>query len=173
MREITTLAGILLACTPVTPHQPPRFEMEIKTVNVFPVDPAHTDGDSFVRFHKANVLNMGDCYLPGSFPVVDHSNGGVLSGIIAAADAALGTLDSSSRIIPGHGAVASVQDLREWRGMIATIHERVATLVAAGKTLEQVKAERPTQDWDGRLTRSFVTSAHVIEEAYREAVARK
>jgi glyoxylase-like metal-dependent hydrolase (beta-lactamase superfamily II) len=148
------------------------FHLGGETISVVHVAPAHTDGDSFVRFQEANVLHMGDCYLPGSFPVVDHSNGGALAGIIAAADSALGTLDARSRIIPGHGAVASAQDLREWRDMIATIQERVAKLVAAGNSIEQVKAERPTQDWDSRLTQSFVTSDHLIEEAYREAISR-
>jgi hypothetical protein len=53
--------------------------------------------------------------------------------------------------------------------MLATIFERVQKLVAAGKSLEQVKAERPTRDWDERVPRSFVTSDHVVEEAYRTA----
>jgi glyoxylase-like metal-dependent hydrolase (beta-lactamase superfamily II) len=149
------------------------FHLGGETISVVHVDAAHTDGDSFVRFHKANVLHMGDCYLPGSFPVVDHSNGGTFTGTIAAADTAIGMLDSSSRVIPGHGAVAGVDDLREWRSMLATIHDRVAKLVAAGKTLEQVKAERPARDWDDRLPRSFVTADHAVEEAYRAAISRK
>jgi glyoxylase-like metal-dependent hydrolase (beta-lactamase superfamily II) len=149
------------------------FHLGGETISVVHVEAAHTDGDSFVRFQRANVLHMGDCYLPGSFPVVDYSNGGVLAGVVAAADTALGTLDDSSRIIPGHGAVASVQDLREWRGMIATIQERVAKLVASGKSLEQVKAEQPTREWDELMPRSFVTSDHLVEEAYRAAISRK
>jgi glyoxylase-like metal-dependent hydrolase (beta-lactamase superfamily II) len=149
------------------------FHLGGETISVGHVDPAHTDGDSFVRFQQANVLHMGDCYLPGSFPVVDYSNGGRYTGILAAADTALGLLDSSSRIIPGHGAVASVQDLREWRGMLATIFDRVTKAVAAGKSLEQVKAERPTREWDDRLPSSFVTSDHAVEEAYRDATAAR
>jgi glyoxylase-like metal-dependent hydrolase (beta-lactamase superfamily II) len=149
------------------------FHLGGETISVVHVDSAHTDGDSFVRFQQANVLHMGDCYLPGSFPVVDYSNGGRFTGLIAAADTALGLLDSGSRIIPGHGAVAGVQDLREWRGMLATILERVTQSVAAGKSLEQVKAERPTRDWDDRLTSSFVTSDHAVEEAYRDATAAR
>jgi glyoxylase-like metal-dependent hydrolase (beta-lactamase superfamily II) len=128
---------------------------------------------ALVGVRTANVLHMGDCYLNGSFPVVDSSNGGVFTGIIAAADTALGMLDTRARIIPGHGPVASGEELRQWREMLATIHGRVKKSVAAGRSLEQVKAERPTKDWDERLPASFVTSDHVVEEAYRAATSRK
>ena len=149
------------------------FHLGGEEISVVHVDPAHTDGDSFVRFRNANILHMGDCYLNGSFPVVDFSNGGVFTGIVAAADTALRMLDARTRIIPGHGAMASEQDLREWREMLATIHERVKRSVAAGKSLEQVKAERPTKDWDERFPASFVTSEHVVEEAYRSVTSPK
>ena len=149
------------------------FHLGGEEISVVHVDPAHTDGDSFVRFRGANVLHLGDCYLNGSFPVVDYSNGGSFGGIIAAADTALGMLDPRTRIIPGHGPVASDQDLRKWREMLATIDERVKKSVAAGRSLEQVKAERPTKEWDERFPQSFVTSDHVVEEAYRAATAHK
>jgi cyclase len=149
------------------------FHLGGEEISVVHVDPAHTDGDSFVRFRKANVLHIGDCYLNGSFPVIDYSNGGVFTGIIAAAATGLGMLDSGSRIIPGHGPVTGEQDLRRWRDMLVTIHERVKKSVAAGRSLEQVKAERPTKEWDEALPRSFVTSNHVVEESYRAATAGK
>lgn len=143
------------------------FHLGGEEISVIHVDPAHTDGDSFVRFRRANVLHMGDCFLNGSFPVIDYSNGGVFTGIIAAADTALGMLDAHTRIIPGHGPVADGQDLREWREMLATIHERVKKAVISGRNLEQIKAQRPTKEWDDRFPQSFVTSDHVVEEAYR------
>src|SRR5262249_466812 len=127
------------------------FHLSGEEISVIHVDPAHTDGDSFVRFRMANVLHMGDCYLNGSFPVVDFSNGGVFTGLISAANTALGMLDSHTRIIPGHGPVANDQDLRQWREMLETIHQRVKRSVVAGRTLAQVKAERPTRDWEERF----------------------
>ena len=69
--------------------------------------------------------------------------------------------------------MASDQDLRKWRDMLATIDERVKKLVAAGRSLEQIKAERPTREWDERFPQSFVTSDHVVEEAHRTATLRK
>jgi glyoxylase-like metal-dependent hydrolase (beta-lactamase superfamily II) len=149
------------------------FHLGGEEISVVHVDEAHTDGDSFVRFRKANVLHLGDCYLGGSFPVVDSSSGGTFTGVIAAADTALGMADARTRIIPGHGPVADDKELRQWRDMLAAIQERVRTSVAAGRTLEQVKAERPTREWDGRFPASFVTSEHVVEEAYRAASGPK
>jgi cyclase len=143
------------------------FHLGGEEISVVHVGPAHTDGDSFVRFRTANVLHLGDCYLNGSFPVVDASSGGVYTGLIAAADTALGMLDPRTRIIPGHGPVAVDRDLRQWRDMLETVHQRVKASVAAGRSLEQVKAERPTKEWDERFPESFVTSLHVVEETYR------
>jgi cyclase len=145
------------------------FHLGQEEISVTHVAPAHTDGDSFVRFRTANALHMGDCYLSGSFPVIDYSSGGTFTGTIAAADTALGMLDERSRIIPGHGDVATGKDLREWREMLVTINERVKKSVAAGMSLEQVKAQHPAREWDGRFPKSFVTSEHVVEEAYRSA----
>jgi cyclase len=136
-------------------------------ISIMHIDPAHTDGDSFVWFRAANVIHMGDCYLNGSYPVVDYSNGGSYTGIIDAADKALAMADGSTRIIPGHGRVSNVRELREWRDMLTTILERVKKSARSGKSLEQVKHERPTRRWDDRLPNSFVTSDHVVEEAYR------
>lgn len=148
------------------------FHLGGEEIAVVHIASAHTDSDAFVRFRKANVLHLGDCYLNDSFPVVDSVNGGSLSGLVAAVDAALGMLDRQTRIIPGHGAVATEKDLREWRDMVATIDDRVKKAAAAGKSLEQIKAERPAKEWEGRFTNSFVTSDHPIEEAYREATSR-
>jgi hypothetical protein len=95
------------------------FHLGGEEISVVHVDPAHTDGDAFVRFRKANALHMGD-----------------------------------------------------WREMLATIYERVKKSAAAGRSLEDVKAERPTKEWDERFPASFVTSDHVVEEAYRAANPR-
>ena len=147
------------------------FHLGGEEIAVIHVDRAHTDGDSFVFFRQANVLHMGDCFLNGSFPVVDSSNGGTYTGVIAAVDRALAMADARTRIIPGHGPVASRDDLRQWREMLATILERVRKQVSAGATLEQVKAAHPAREWEGRLPATFVTSDHPVEEAYRSVTA--
>jgi glyoxylase-like metal-dependent hydrolase (beta-lactamase superfamily II) len=148
------------------------FHLGGEEISIVHVAAAHTDGDSFVRFHRSNALHLGDCYLNGSYPVIDYSNGGTYTGVIAAAGAALGMADSGTRIIPGHGPIASDRDLREWRDMLVTILERVKAGVAQGSSLERIKSGRPTRDWDDQLTRSFVTSDHAVEEAYRAVTSQ-
>jgi glyoxylase-like metal-dependent hydrolase (beta-lactamase superfamily II) len=145
------------------------FHLGGEEISVVHVDAAHTDGDVFVRFRKANALHLGDCYLNGSYPVIDYTNGGTYAGTIAAADIALGMSNAETRIIPGHGAISNAGELRTWRDMLAAVFDRVKVLARAGKSLDQVKRERPTAEWDDRLPATFVTSDHVIEEAYREA----
>jgi cyclase len=147
------------------------FHLGGEEISVTHVDAAHTDGDAFVRFRKANVLHLGDCYLNGSFPVIDYSSNGTFTGTIAAADTALAMADAKTRIVPGHGPVSDARELREWRDMLATIYSRVKAAAQAGKTLAQIKAEKPAREWEGRLPRSFVTSDHPVEEAFRSATA--
>jgi len=147
------------------------FHLGDEEISVTHVDAAHTDSDSFVRFRIANVLHMGDCFLNGSYPVIDYTNGGTYTGIVAAADTALGMVNGGTRIIPGHGPVSNERELRKWRDMLATILEKVKTLATSGKSLEQVRDARLTKEWDDGFPKSFVTSDHVIEEAYRAATA--
>lgn len=93
------------------------------------------------------------------------------TGIIAAADTALSMIDYRSRIIPGHGLVATEQDRREWRNMLVTIYALVKKGVASGKNLEHIKAKCPIRS--GMSVRSFETSAHVLEEAHPAATSRQ
>lgn len=147
------------------------FHLGDEEISVVHVDAAHTDGDALVRFRRANALHLGDCYLNGSYPVMDYANGGTYTGIIAAVDTALGMADSGTRIIPGHGPVTDDRDLREWRSMLTTILERVRVAAARGASLEDIKRQRPAREWDEMLMDSLVSSDHPIEEAYRAVIA--
>jgi cyclase len=157
----------------VTFTQDVTFHLGGETISVVHVKGAHTDGDSLVRFHQANALHLGDCYLPGSFPVIDSVNGGSFPGLIAAVDKALDLADPQTRIVPGHGPVSTRDQLQDWRTMLATLYDRVSRAVADGKTLDQVKQMRPTREWDDQVPQTFVTSDHAVEEAYRSAAARR
>ena len=149
------------------------FHLGGEEISVVHVGAAHTDGDSLVCFRAANTLHMGDCYLNGSYPVVDYTNGGTYTGTIAAADAALQMVDADTQVVPGHGPVSNARELRAWHDMLTTILERVRASVASGASLKQVKRARPTKEWDERFPKSFVTSNHVIEEAYNAATAER
>lgn len=120
------------------------------------VPPAHTDGDSVVWFKKANVLHMGDCFFNGLYPFIDVSSGGGVDGVIAVADRMLAVVGDDTKVIPGHGPLANKKDLQAFRDMLAGIRAAVAPMVAAGKTLEQVQAAKPTEPWDAAWGKGFL-----------------
>jgi len=113
---------------------------------------AHTDGDACVFFPALNVLHTGDLLFNRSYPLIDYSTGGSIEGMISAADA-LGKIgDAQTRIIPGHGPMATKSDLQASRDMLATTHERLAPMIKAGKTVEEAIAAKPTREFDDRFS---------------------
>ena len=132
-------------------------------LDVFHVEPAHTDGDSMVYFRKANVLHMGDTYTSMGYPFIDLSSGGSVDGFVKAADRALAIAQPGTKIIPGHGPVTDREKLRAYRAMIVTIRDRIGKLVAAGKTLDQVQAARPTAEYDATWGNAFIRGPQLVE----------
>lgn len=120
------------------------------TVRVYKVPPAHTDGDTFIHFVNADVLHLGDVFRTTGYPVIDANNGGTAQGTLDALQLVIDTAGPNTRIVPGHGDVSSVADVREFRDMIAEVTNRVSALIGNGMTLEQVMAAKPTADLDER-----------------------
>ena len=132
------------------------FHVNGDEVDAFHVPPAHTDGDAIVYFRKANVLHMGDTFFNGMYPFVDLSSGGAVAGMIGACDRGLSMGDASTRIIPGHGPSGNKADLKAFRDMLVASRDAVALLVKAGKTLDEVKAARPTAAYDEKWGKGFL-----------------
>jgi cyclase len=116
---------------------------------------AHTDGDLMVFFRKSDVVAAGDVFVLDGYPVIDVKRGGTLRGVIDAlnrlVDIAVPEYNTmgGTRIVPGHGRIANEIDVVEYRDMITIIRDRIAELVAEGRTLEQVKAAGVSLDYDG------------------------
>ena len=114
------------------------------TLHVIHVAHAHTDGDSLVHWQKANVLHMGDTFFHKmTFPFIDLNSGGSIDGAIAAADKGLELAGPETRIIPGHGPLATRADLEAYRAMLVDIRAKVAAGIASGQTVEQIQAAKP------------------------------
>jgi glyoxylase-like metal-dependent hydrolase (beta-lactamase superfamily II) len=126
-----------------------------ETINIVHVPSAHTDGDSFVVFENANVVHAGDLFFNGFFPFIDGAHGGSVRGVIAGADNMLALTDADSKIIPGHGALASREDLQRYRDMLATAYERLLALKNQGVSAEDAVAKAPLADleadWGGGI----------------------
>jgi glyoxylase-like metal-dependent hydrolase (beta-lactamase superfamily II) len=142
--------------------------------------PATTNGDSVVLFRKADVISTGDLFDPTSYPIIDLKNGGSLQAIVdglfrvkqmtIAAD----HQEGGTTIIPGHGRISDAADLATYHQMVYIVRDRLQDMIKRGMTLEQVKAARPTRDFDpiyGRTTGSWTTEMFV-EAAYRSMTTR-
>jgi cyclase len=137
---------------------------------------AHGDGDVMVFFRKSDVILAGDVITADRYPYIDAKNGGSIKGIIAGLNQIVATAvpeynqQGGTRIIPGHGRVLNQSDVVEYRDMATIVLDRIERLAKEGKTLAQVKATRPTLDYDGiygSTTGSWTTDMF-IEEVYKE-----
>jgi len=126
---------------------------------------AHTETDIVVRFRKANVLHMGDCFT-GGFPFIDSNSGGTLDGLILAHEKVLATVDDSTKIIRGHGPLGTKAELEAYHDMLVVVRDRVARLVKAGKTQEQVIEARPTKEFEEKYGGGSFNAAQWIGRAY-------
>jgi cyclase len=125
-------------------------------IRVYHVPPAHTDGDAIVHFVKADVVHAGDVFFNGGYPYIDTSSGGRIDGVIEAAERILAGIGEKTRIIPGHGPLATKADLQTYRDVLKTLRDRIAKLKAEGKSRDEVIAAQPTADHDAKWGTGFM-----------------
>jgi glyoxylase-like metal-dependent hydrolase (beta-lactamase superfamily II) len=130
---------------------------------------AHTDGDVFLHFRKANVIHTGDLVFAGRYPFIDLDSGGSVAGVIAAVDRMLTLADEKTRIIPGHGDVTDRAGLAAYRDMLAETSGRVRELVKSGKTLDEVLAAKPNAEYDAKQAWGFINPERYLQILYRDA----
>jgi cyclase len=119
-------------------------------IQIAKLPPAHTDGDSYVRFPKADVIHVGDVFRTIGYPGVDAGNGGTVKGTIEALQAVVDIAGPNTKIVPGHGVVSTREDVAAFRDLTVELQKRVGDLVRQGMTLEQVVAAKPTADLDAK-----------------------
>lgn len=100
----------------------------------------HTDGDTVVMFETSNVVHMGDMFFVGRFPYVDLASGGDVESFIEAITELAESLPEDVKIIPGHGPLAGIAELREYLAMMEETVGLVRTAIEAGKTKKQIQA---------------------------------
>jgi glyoxylase-like metal-dependent hydrolase (beta-lactamase superfamily II) len=137
---------------------------------------AHTDGDVLVFFRRSDVVVAGDIFVTTSYPFIDARNGGSVQGIIDGLNRILDLTvpkheqEGGTYVIPGHGHVCDESEVLEYRDMVTIVKERIEDMAKRGMTMEQVKAAKPTLDYDlhyGADTGSW-TTAMFIEAVYRD-----
>ncbi|MGH8176100.1 MAG: MBL fold metallo-hydrolase [Steroidobacter sp.] len=127
----------------------------------------HTDGDSLVFFPKSNVVHMGDNFVTYGFPFIDLMGGGSVNGMIAGLEVALGQLPADAKVIPGHGPVSTLDDVRRYVKMLKETRSVVEKGVQAGKTLAQLQQERVLEPWKN-LSGQFISTDLFIETLYND-----
>jgi cyclase len=141
------------------------FHLNGDDLRVVHVANAHTDGDALVHFTRANVLHMGDVFWNGMLPFIDLDSGGSIDGMIAAVHQALDIADERTIVIPGHGAIGRRADLERFRDMLLHVRNRIGQGIAAGRTLDQLKAEGHADAYAHEG--DFITGASFTETVYR------
>jgi cyclase len=127
------------------------FHMDGETIDLIPIRRAHTDGDTMVYFHNADVLMTGDFFRSIGYPNIDRVNGGSLNGMIEGLSEVIALAGPNTKIIPGHGAIVDRNAVMAHRDMILGVRDNVAKLSQQGKSMEEVVAAHPTAAFDGNI----------------------
>jgi glyoxylase-like metal-dependent hydrolase (beta-lactamase superfamily II) len=150
-------------------------------VLMYHIPAAHTDGDSLVFFRKSDVVATGDIYRTDSYPVIDLTRGGSVQGVLDGLNRVLDLAvpahheEGGTFVVPGHGRISDEFDVLEYRDMVTIVRDRVLAMKQKGMTLEQVKAARPTADYDprdGSASGAWTTDLFV-EAVYKSVAASR
>jgi len=157
-------------------RSPKDFLFNGEAVMVYHTPAAHTDGDSIVLFRRSDVLSVGDLFTPDRYPVIDLANGGSVQGLLDGLNRILEMAvagkyqEGGTFVIPGHGRLCDEADVVEFRDMVTIIRDRVQDMIKKGMTLDQVKAGKPSRDYDTQ----YKGSPDVFVDAiYKSLTARK
>jgi glyoxylase-like metal-dependent hydrolase (beta-lactamase superfamily II) len=129
---------------------------------------AHTDTDVVVTFKQANVVHMGDEFFNGMYPFIDVEGGGSIKGLIANVEKILAQIPADAKIIPGHGPLATVNDLRAFLGMLKESTAVVEAAMKAGKTVDQLKKDKPFAQLDAKWGAGFLKADDFIDELWKD-----
>src|SRR5579864_5817119 len=152
-----------------------------EAIQMFHEAAAHTDGDTIVFFRRSDVVSAGDLFVTTSYPIVDLDRGGNIQGVVKALNHILEITipaekqEGGTYVIPGHGRLCDEADVVEFRDMTTIIRDRIQDMVKTGMTLEQVKAAKPTRDYDPRYgaETGFWTTDKFVEAVYKSLSSKK
>jgi cyclase len=132
----------------------------------------HTDGDSIIFFPRSNVVHMGDDFVTYGFPFIDVESGGSINGMIAAVDQVIAQLPPDAKVIPGHGPVSTLDDVRAYETMLKETRDVVQKALKEGKTLDQMKQAKLLEPWK-KYSGDFVNQDVFLETLYNSLTGQK
>jgi glucose/arabinose dehydrogenase len=128
---------------------------------------ANSTRDIVVHFATSDVIYMGEIFTHGSYPELDHNNGGSIQGMIGAVQFALGLCDTHTHVIPGRGQLANCADLEEYGEILYDAMKRIRGLLAQGKSFDEILEERPDGYHDGQPARGRLGPDSFVEFIYK------
>ena len=131
----------------------------------------HTDGDSVIFFSTSNVVHLGDDFFAGRFPFVDLESGGSVEGLTRNIGEIIAKIPAGAKLIPGHGPISTVDDLKSYHRMLQQTSEIVRGKISAGKTLDQIKSEGLPAEWAPWGT-GFIKTDRWVETIYKSLTAK-
>lgn len=144
-----------------------NFHLNGNDIHIIHVANAHTDGDVIIYFKNLNVIHAGDTFLNAKFPYIDHQRGGSISGLITAQKKILSLSNPQTKIIPGHGALASQADLQASIAMLTTSKQRISLLIASEMSEDEVVRINPLSDFHEPWNRRFITTERMTRQVYQ------
>ncbi|PYX95934.1 MAG: MBL fold metallo-hydrolase [Acidobacteria bacterium] len=132
----------------------------------------HTDGDSIIFFPESNVVHMGDDFVTYGFPFIDVDGGGSINGMIDAVEKVIPQLPPDVKVIPGHGPVSNLDDVRAYLKMLKDTRDAVQSALKQGKTLEQMKQEKILDPWK-KYSGDFISEDAFLETLYNSLTGQK
>ncbi len=142
------------------------FHWNDETIEVVHFPGGHTDGDSVIFFKTANVIHTGDLFFNGFYPFIDAQSGGSVKGMIKSAGEILNRADDATKIIPGHGSLATKADLKAYIDMLQEVHSVMSALKKQGKTVDEVIAAKPTKKFDAQWGKGFLPPDKWVKIVY-------
>lgn len=156
-QEVTTPAAPPEAWPVITFNDQMSLYLNGQTIRLIHAPDAHTDGDTFIYFEEANILHTGDLMFNGMFPFVDITSGGTFAGFAAASQAMADAIDDDTRIIPGHGGLASKADIALTLDMLAGVTAAVQAEIDSGKEIDAILEAAPLTPWVEDWATGFMT----------------
>lgn len=149
------------------------LHMNGEEVQLIAVPRAHTDGDTMVYFPGLDIIMTGDFYRSIQYPNVDRNNGGSLQGLIDGLGMVIGRAGPNTKIIPGHGPIVDRNAVIAHRDVAIAVRDRVAALVAQGKSEDEVVAAKVTADFDSKIQQAGTTGERFVRQAYADLKATR
>jgi glyoxylase-like metal-dependent hydrolase (beta-lactamase superfamily II) len=161
------------ALSKITYDGPVTLHMNGEEIQLIPIRNAHTDGDTLIRFVRNNILMTGDFFRSIQFPNIDRASGGSLNGMLDGLAFVIGQSGPDTKIVPGHGPIVNRDAVEQHRDMILVLRNKIAPMVAQGKTLAEVTASKPTAEFDTKIQQPGTTAERFIGQLYAELQAAK